>query len=72
VETQRSCALCARPFEIELKRGGQRKYCLVCEPPNTSVVYLPNGRVKLRRRVPLVRRADLEVSWAVRGGGSAA
>jgi hypothetical protein len=60
---ERCCKMCEETFEIELKRGGQRKYCYGCEPPNMSVVYLPSGRAKLRRRKPVVKRADLELMW---------
>ena len=58
METQRSCALCAQPFEIERKRGGQRKYCLRCEPPGWQVVKVPHQtRTKLRRRPSLLADA---------------
>jgi hypothetical protein len=66
MQTQRICALCGQLFEIELKRGGQRKYCLECEPEGYSVVTLPSGRKKLRRSVPLMKRSDLELMWRPR------
>jgi hypothetical protein len=48
---------------FERKRGGQRRYCLDCEPEGYSVVTTRSGRKKLRRRVPVVRRVDLELLW---------
>jgi hypothetical protein len=48
---QRYCALCGNTFESERKRGGQRIYCLVCEPPGWQVLKVPHQtRTKLRRR----------------------
>jgi hypothetical protein len=64
MSAQLYCALCGETFEFEHKRGGQRRYCLNCEPEGYSVVTTRSGRKKLRRRVPVVRRADLELLWA--------
>jgi hypothetical protein len=51
---ERFCKLCGETFEIERRRGGQRKYCLRCEPEGWQVVKVPRQtRVKLRRRQSL-------------------
>ena len=48
--TQRGCKLCGETLEIERKVGHPREYCTTCEPEGFSVVTLPSGRKKLRRR----------------------
>jgi hypothetical protein len=54
VDTQRSCKLCGKTFEIARKRGGQRIYCFACEPLGWQVVKVPRqSRVRLRRRPSL-------------------
>jgi hypothetical protein len=64
VVRQRCCTLCGDTFEIEGKAGRPRVYCFGCEPPGWSVVRV-RGRLKLRRRVPLIRRAGTTASVVV-------
>jgi hypothetical protein len=67
--TQRSCKLCGGLFTVPRKVGHPREYCLACCPDGYSVVRRPDGRVKLRRRIPVVSRADLELIWGKKGNG---
>jgi hypothetical protein len=66
------CVLCGDTFEMVRRRGGQRKYCLTCQPEGMSVVTRRSGRVKLRRRVPMLTRTELELVWRGRRGSDAA
>jgi hypothetical protein len=67
--TQRSCKLCGGSFTVARKVGHPREYCLSCQPDGYSVVRRADGRVKLRRRIPVVARADLELIWGKKGNG---
>jgi hypothetical protein len=58
-----SCKLCGDAFNYEYSTGRPRVYCFTCEPDGYAVVTRPNGRRKLRRIHPVVKRADLELLW---------
>jgi hypothetical protein len=71
VIVQRCCALCQKAFESERKRGGQRIYCLVCEPPGWQVVKVPHQtRTKLLGVAGDYRRLDNGMVCVMAWGGS--